>query len=586
MIYEKAMRILYIDMESEKIRLETREDLHQYLGGCGLGAKLLEENMKPRLPPLDPAQPIVLAIGPLSTIFPVMTKVAAVFISPLTGEYGESYAAGRLAMSMFLSGFDAIVITGKAKRPSYLSISSRDVQIKDARTIWGNNKGSIGRVIRNEHRKFGGKRSIIRIGTGGENLVSYACVIVDRYRHFGRLGLGALFGSKMLKAISIVGDRTMPVKNFKQYFKVYRELHKKCTESDLMQKYHDIGTPINVLPLNEIGALPTRNMRQNRFEHADKVSGEVFANDYLIRKLTCVGCPVGCIHIAQLRREFADHGYEYEALSIGYDFELIFALGIFLGLKDPKEILELIEEVEIVGLDSMSTGVVLGWATDALEEGIITENETLTPLKFGELSGYLKAVGCIASAKNEFYQHLGKGVRHAAGIYGGKDYAMQIAGNEMAGYHTGYGALAGAAVGSRHSHLCNGGYSIDQGLKDADVDPEKFAASLLKEELERCMLNSLVMCLFARKIYDRKIILEALESVGFEMTDEDLTESSRQIYAVKLRIKKALGFDLENVKLPKRFFKTPSIHGNIDENTTYEIIRKYKEKLSQVEPTL
>ena len=579
---ENSLRVLYVDMEEEKIRLEIRDDLLKFIGGCGVGAKLLEENMKPDLPPLDPAQPIVFAIGPLSYIFPVMTKVAAVFVSPLTGEYAESYAAGRLAMSMFLSGFSAIVITGKAKKPMYLSISSHNVGFKDARTLWGSNKG-IGRVIRAEQRMSGGKRSIMRIGTGGENLVSYACVTVDTYRHFGRLGLGAVFGSKHLKAISIVGDLSMPVKNFGSYFKVYRELYKRCTESDLMKKYHDIGTPINVMPLNDAGALPTKNMRQNRFEHADKVSGEVFANEYLIRKLTCVGCPVGCIHIAQLIQEFADHGYEREALSIGYDFELIFALGIFLGLEDPKDVLKLIEEVEKVCLDSMSTGVVLGWATDALKEGVITIKDTIIPLNFGEVDGYLKAVKYIAAGQNEFYKHMGKGSRHVSNVYGGANYAMQIAGNEMAGYHTGYGSLVGAAVGSRHSHLCNGGYAIDQSLQDINIDTDEFAENLLKEETERCMLNSLVMCLFARKIYDRKIILEALASVGLEMTDDDLTDAAKRIYAVKLRVKKALGFDLKDIRLPKRFFETPSIHGNLDENTTYEIISKYRDKLGQFE---
>ena len=579
---ENSLRILYVDLEAEKIRLEMREDLLQYIGGCGVGAKLLEENMKPDLPPLDPAQPIVFALGPLSYIFPVMTKVAAVFISPLTGEYGESYAGGRLAMAMFLSGFSAIVITGKAKKPTYISISSHDVSFKDARTLWGSDKG-IGRVIRAEARKSGGKRSIMRIGTGGENQVSYACVTVDTYRHFGRLGLGAVFGSKFLKAISIVGDLSMPVQDFNSYFKVYRELYKRCTESDLMKKYHDIGTPINVVPLNEAGALPTRNMLQNRFEHADKVSGEVFANEYLIRKLTCVGCPVGCIHIAQLIQEFADHGYEREALAIGYDFELIYALGIFLGLKDPKDILKLIEEVEKVCLDSMSTGVVLGWATEAFQEGIISTKETIVPLSFGEVDGYLQAVKYIAAGQNEFYKHVGKGTRHVSNVYGGRDFAMQVGGNEMAGYHTGYGSLVGAAVGSRHSHLCNGGYAVDQSLKDININTDEFAETLLKEETERCVLNSLVMCLFARKIYDRDIILEALASVGFEMTDVELTNAAKRIYAVKLRVKKALGFNLKDIRLPKRFFETPSIHGNLDESTAYEIISKYVEKLTEFE---
>jgi len=583
MLYQKTVRVLYINMETQKIRIEDREDLKEYLGGVGVASKLLEENMHPELPVLDPAQPIVFAAGALSTIYPVMTKVVAMFISPLTGELGESYAGGRMAMAMFLAGYDAIVIYGKAPNPMYLSISSNDVLFRDARSVWGSGKDNVGRIIRDEQRTHGGKRSIIRIGEAGENLVSYANVIVDRYRHFGRLGLGAVFGSKYLKAISIAGNRSVPIDNFKEYFKVYREIYNKCTDTDLMSKYHDAGTAINIEPLSAAGGLPTLNLRQASFEQAEKVSGETFSNEYLARKMACTGCPVGCIHIAQFRRAFAEHGHEYETISVAYDYELIFALGTFLGIDNPKDILELIEEIELVGLDAMSAGVALGWATEALENGIVTPDDTILTLKFGSHTEYLKAVRYLARGENEFYRNLGKGVKYASEVYGGGDYAMHIAGNEMPGYHTGYGSLIGAAAGARHSHLCNGGYSIDQGVKDFTDDPEFIAGAILKEELERCMLNSLIMCLFARKVYDRETIRSAFAAVGQEMTDEDLTEAARRIYATKLRIKKALGFDLKNVRFSKRFFETPSMRGKLNEDTAYEILMKYREKASDLE---
>lgn len=583
MIYKDNIRVLYIDMQQQKIHIEERKDLKQYLGGVGVAAKLLEENMHPELPPLDPAQPIVFAIGALSTIYPVLTKTVAMFISPLTGELGESYAGGRMAMTMFLAGFDAMVISGRAERPTYLAVSSNDVLFRDARTLWNTGNDNAGRVIRDDERSHGGKRSIIRIGPAGENQVSYACVTVDRYRHFGRLGLGAVFGSKYLKAISIVGDRSVPIENFKEYFKAYRAIYEKSVSTDLMSKYHDTGTPINIEPLSAAGGLPTLNLQQGSFEHADKVSGETFSRDYLVRKMACTGCPVGCIHIGQFRREFAEHGHEYETVSVGYDYELIFALGTFLGLDSPKDILELIEDVEIDGLDSMSAGVALGWATEALANGLVTLEDTLVPLKFGSSQEYRKAVHYISKGENEFYRNLGRGVKYAAEVYGGKDFAMHIAGNEMPGYHTGYGSLVGAAVAARHSHLCNGGYSIDQGLKDDSVDADKMVDALLKEEVERCMLNSLVMCLFARKVYDRPTILMALAAVGQELTNDDLTAIAQRNYATKLRIKKALGFDLQNVQFPKRFFETPSMHGKLDEATAYKILMKYRERLSELE---
>lgn len=578
MIYKNYIRVLHIDLSTNKIRVEHREDLCDYLGGVGVASKLLEENVKPDLDPLDEHQPIIFAIGAASTIFPVVTKTVAMFRSPHTGELGESYAGGRLAMTLFLAGYDAVVIRGKARKPSYITISRNNVEFKDARALWGLSTDEAGRIIR-EREPGGGKRSIIRIGPAGENLVSYASVCVDTYRHFGRLGLGAVFGSKNLKAITVVGDRDIPVKNFKEYFKVYQEIYKRVTDTEIMSKYHDAGTPINIEPLNAAGALPTKNLKQAVFEYGDNISGETFAHKNLVRKMACTGCPVGCIHIGQFRREF-DKGHEYEAVSVGYDYELLFALGSFLGTKTSDDVLKLIEVVENLGLDAMSTGVVLGWATEAFNKNLISEKETIVPLKFGDTENYIKAIEYIAVKKNNFYRELSKGVDRASTIYGGKEFAMALAGNEMPGYHTGYGAMIGVAVGARHSHLCNGGYSIDQSMKE--FDKEKLVEALFKEEKERCMLNSLVICLFARKVYDRKTILAALNSIGYNLTDDDLTTIAERIYRTKLRIKKSLGFDQMSVKLPKRFFETPSMKGLLDEKTAYEIMEMYNKKSEEL----
>ncbi|MHB1393923.1 MAG: aldehyde ferredoxin oxidoreductase N-terminal domain-containing protein [Clostridia bacterium] len=577
MIYEKYIRVLFIDLKNKKIRIEQREDLCGYLGGVGVASKLLEENIRPDLDPLDEEQPIILAIGAASSIYPVVTKTVAMFYSPLTRELGESYAGGRLALTMLLAGYDVIVIQGKADKPTYITLNRNDIEFKDARALWGMSSDEAGRVIR-EREPGGGKRSILRIGPAGEIMVSFASVCVDTYRHFGRLGLGAVFGSKNLKAVTIIGDRSIPVKNFKEYFKVYQEIYNKVTDTEIMSKYHDAGTPVNVEPLNEMGGLPTRNLTQNRFEHVEDISGDAFVKNNLIRKMACTGCPVGCIHIGQFRREF-DKGHDYESVCVGYDYELIFALGSFLGVKSTDGILQLIEVVEQLGLDAMSTGVVLGWATEAYMGKLVSDSDTIIPLEFGNTENYIKAIGYLANKENGFYEALSKGAYEAAEMYGGQDFAMTFAKNEMPGYHTGYGALVGAVVGARHSHLCNGGYSIDQTM--GSMDKGKIVEGIFNEEKERCMLNSLTICLFARKVYDRKTILSALNAIGYEFTDEDLTAIADRVYKTKLRIKDMLGFDLPKVRLPKRFFETPGLWGKLDEGIAYELIDMYDKKLKE-----
>ena len=576
MLYENAINVLYIDLTTGKIEIKRRTDLAGYLGGVGVASKLLDETMRPELPPLAPEQPIILAIGAISGIYPLITKTVAMFISPLTDELGESYAGGRLALTLSMAGYDAIVIQGKASHPSYIAIDGGNIKIKDARPIWGMDSDVVGQFIR-DHEKGSGKRSILRIGPAGEKLIKFASVCVDTYRHFGRLGLGAVMGSKQVKAIIITGGKSTKIKDVKDYFGVYQTIFKSVTGTDLMAKYHDLGTSINIETINALGALPTKNLTVNRFDGADQISGEAFAKNNLVRKMACTGCPVGCIHIGQFRREF-DKGYEYESVSVGYDYELIYSLGSLLGISKTDEILHLIEAVEKTGLDAISTGVALAWATESLMNGIVTEAETLLPLAFGNSEKYYQAIMYLANRENNFYHVLGEGTRFAGATFGGKHFALQVAGNEIPGYHTGYGNLVGLTVGARHSHLCNGGYAVDQSI--TTFDENKAVDTLFNEELERCLLNSLVICLFARKEYNRETVLKALNAVGYTLSDTDLTTIAKRIYTTKLHIKEKLGFDPRQVKLPKRFFETPCIHGTLDSSVAERMINRYVEKCS------
>lgn len=561
-------RILYIDLTKKKIRIEAREDLKQYIGGVGIATKLLEENMVPGKSPLDPEQPIVLAIGIVSTVLPLMTKTVATFISPLTGEFGESYAGGRLAYTIFNAGFDAVVLTGKANSLSYLVIEEDNVEFRDARSFKGMGADVIGQYMR-AVGGFSGKRSIIRIGPAGENLSKIACVNVDTYRHFGRLGLGACFGSKNLKAIVFSGMTDMPIPDVKKYFATYREIYARVTTTTLMSKYHDLGTAINVKVLNDKGSLPTRNLQATSFEHVDDISGETMAEKNLKRKVACVGCPIGCIHIGQVRRLFGE-GYDYQSFDVSYDYELISAMGSLIGINNTDDVLELISEVEEIGYDVISAGCCLAWATEMYLKGLVTEKETLIPLSFGDKDSYIKALGFMKSGKTDFYKALANGIVEATSKYGGEDFGLQIAGNEMPQYHTGYGSIVGYAFGARHSHLCNGGYSIDQKMKEFNKD--ELVDKIFDEEIGRNLLNSLIACLFARSVYDNDTIHKALSGLGIEYTADELREASERIYATKLRIKKKLGFDIKNVKIPKRILETEAMGKKVDPEIVKELL--------------
>ena len=576
-------RVLYIDLARRRSWVENRADLIEAgIGGSGTAIRLLNEECPPGADPLSPENPIILAVGPLVGHFPLAAKTVAMFKSPHTGNLGESHAGGRSAVAIRMAGYGAIVIRGRSASPIYLVIDGDQVHFRDASALWGLHSAYTAGSVLREREKGSGMRTILRIGRAGERMVSYAGVIAETYRHFGRLGLGAVFGSKQLKALVISGRRTLPVADRKTYRVVYDELYQAATRSELMKKYHELGTAINVNPLNAIGGLPTRNLQSGRFEGADCISGEKLAAEYLGRRVACAHCPVACVHLAALRIPYEKDPYFYKTSMISYDHEPIFATGSMLGISNAPGMLTLMDEIEVQGLDVMSAGVALAWATEAQQHGIITEKETGgLRLEFGQAETYIQAVERIVSQPTEFYQALAKGAAHASSVYGGEEYALVFGKNEMPGYHTGPGCYLGYLTGARHSHPDSAGYSLDQkaAQKGEMLEPEKTADTLLKEESWRQVLSSLVVCMFARGIYTEDAASRALASTGIQRTGEELVHQGIETLRLKNAFKKREGFDFETLPIPKRIFETLSPVGKIDEGFMRRAIARFAEQV-------
>jgi len=577
-------KVLYIDLSKRRSWVEDQSELFSdRLGGVGVAIKLLEEELPKGADPLDPDNVIVFAVGPLTGLYPMASKTVALFKSPLTGNLGESHAGGRSAVAIRLTGYGAIVIKGASESPIYLAIHNGRVFFRDASGLWGVGSSlTVGRVIR-EREPGAGVRTIMRIGRAGERLVRYACVNTETYRHFGRLGLGAVFGSKKLKAVVISGKSSINVKDPASYRKVYDRIYEMATKTALMRKYHDIGTSMNVQPLNTIRGLPTRNLKEASFEEAHMISGENLAENYLGRRVACSHCPVACIHLAALREPYEDEPYFYKTTMISYDYELIYALGSMLGVSDPEGMLRLMNEVEVLGMDAISTGVVLAWMTEAYERGVISDDDTagLKP-RWGDWRVYLKAIRMIVEQPTEFYRDLAMGVAYAASKNGGEDYALAFGGNEMPGYHTGPAAHLGFLTGARHSHLDSAGYSLDQRLLKKGLKPsvEKVVDYLISEESWRQILSSLVVCYFARGIYRPEMVEEALKPVGYSLDVEALRKLGLEILRDKNRFKVREGFNPEKLKPPKRIYETPTPLGHVDEKSMEEAVKLFYERLA------
>lgn len=581
---DPIQKILYVDLARRRYWVDERPELFQkYIGGSGVAIKLLLEECKQGVDPLSPENPIIFAVGPLNCVFPMASKTVAMFKSPLTGNLGESHAGGRSGIALRSAGFGALVIRGASDIPIYLSIYDGKVNFRDGRVLWGMRSSyTVGRVVREREPKAG-LRTIMRIGRAGEKMVRFACVITETYRHFGRLGLGAVFGSKKLKAITIAGTNNIRVKDIKAYKDFYQEIFRSEITSPALKKYHDIGTPMNVIPLNKLQALPAYNLKSASLDGAEHISGEHLAENYLSRRVSCGHCPVSCIHLAALREPYEKEPYFYKTTMISYDYEPIYALGSMLGITSPEGLLKLIDEVEVAGLDAMSCGVALAWATEAVEKGVVSSGSegTIVNLRWGDYNAYIQAVDYIVEQPNEFYKALAQGVEYAALKYMGLEYALTFGRNEMPGYHTGPAAHISYLTGARHSHLDSAGYSLDQKLlaSKGTPTPSSVANTLFEEEAWRQILSSLVICFFSREIYKPETVQRALKIVGWDLGLDDMKKIGYEILALKHLFKQREGFSVEALRIPKRILETPTPFGKLDDVFIKEAVKEYFARL-------
>lgn len=571
-------RILEIDLTNKETKIYTDNQLFKnFLGGTGTATELLHRYCDPRIDPLSSENAIILSIGPFSNIFPVATKTVALFKSPLTGELGESHAGGRVAMGIYNAGFSAVVVRGKSEYPVYLSIENDKVEFKRANTLWGKSALATYRILRETEKKKPGKCSIIRIGPAGERRSLFACVTADNQRHFGRLGLGAVFGSKKLKAMVFHGDHYQKISDPKAFKKIYDRIYEAVVNSEIMDKYHDLGTSANILPLSNIGGLPTRNFTQGFFEGAREISGEEFARKHLLQQIACAHCQCGCIHLGMLREEFGSE-HSYKSFKVSYDYELIYSLGSNLSINCTDDILRILHLAEKQGWDAISLGVTLSWATEAYVHGIINSKETDgLDINFGDAETYLEIIRRMISSHNQFYADLEKGAAFCAEKYGGKDFSMVFGKNEAPGYMTGENAFTAWLLGVRHSHLDNAGYSIDQKALSKDIPVEEQVKKLVEEGVHRMLLNSLVLCLFARKIYSMDVIIEGLKAVGIDRDEKSLNDLAMKIYQRKYDFKKKCGFDPEKVEIPEKLYNVTTASGKVNRERMKKRLLLYRQ---------
>lgn len=424
-------KILRVDLTSGKIEVEEPGEVfyRTYLGGGGLASYYLLKELNPGTPPLAPENMLIFASSVISGA-PIagMTRYTVAAKSPLTGAYGEAEAGGFFGPELKFSGFDAVIITGRAARPSYLWIHDGQAEVRSAGKIWGLETGPAQQAIREELNEQ--RARVALIGPAGENLVRYACVVNELKHANGRCGMGAVMGSKNLKAVAVRGTKKLELQDPEKFQALSRSLAELIGQHGPNKALRKLGTPNLVMALNTQGILPTRNFHTGVFEGAEKISGEKMAETILKTEEGCYACAVRCKRAVEVPAGPYATSCEYG----GPEYETLGSLGSLLLIDDLAAIAKGNELCNRYGLDTISAGVAIGMAMECYENGILTRADTEgVDFKFGNAQAMIQGLGWIALRRKGLGDILAEGVKSAAAKIGkgAEKYALHIKGQEL-----------------------------------------------------------------------------------------------------------------------------------------------------------
>jgi aldehyde:ferredoxin oxidoreductase len=394
MSYGYTGNILHVDLSSKKHRIENLEEnfYRTYWGGRALALYYMLNQMKPHVDPLSPDNLLIFAPSVLtSTPAPAIPRYTVCAKSPLTGAQGEAEAGGWWGPELKKAGFDAIIFKGSSPTPVYLYIKDCKVEIKDASHLWGKDTGTTQRIIKSELADD--KIRIAQIGPAGENLVRFAN-IVNELKHFnGRNGLGAVMGSKKLKAIAVRGTKSIDLYDKEKVNQVTKEITKRIMDNPLSRDLRNLGTPATVRSLYEAGCLPSYNWTTGYFKEGENLTAETYNKTILKKTVGCYACPIRCKRVVEIN----ESGLKVDPAYGGPEYETIASLGSLCGISDLKYIAKANELCNKYTMDTISTGMVIAFAMQCFQEGLLTKKDTGgIEFTFGNKEAMLKMIEKIA----------------------------------------------------------------------------------------------------------------------------------------------------------------------------------------------
>lgn len=591
MLKSYAGKIAWIDLSNNAIRIEALDEpiARKYLGGKGLGAYLLYKYLPAKTDPLDPENLLIFVTGPLTgTLFPAVARSAVVTKSPLTGTFLDSYSGSYLGPHLKYAGYDAMVISGKADRPSYVWIDEGKITIKDAEDLWGLPCPRAEQLLK---EKLGKSISVAAIGPAGEKGVRFANIF-SQSRAYGRGGSGAVMGSKNVKAVAVSGNIKLAIDDDVRFKAIVRSCRQKIAAHPLVGKkgsFPRVGTMHTVDLTQETGTLPSQNWQENTSTQSDFVGSEDFEK-FIVRPRACFGCPIGC------SRETRVEVDGDEIITEGPEYETIYAFGANCGIDDPQIIVAADQLCDEYGMDTISCGGVIGFAMECFEKELLSETDTdgLT-LQFGNKHALVEMIHRIGKREG-IGRLLSEGVKRAATkIKGSEFFAIHVKGLELPGYDPRgmKGQALTYALSDRGGcHLRSN--TLRTELMGLPVALDRYSyenkAEMVREiQLRPVIFNSVVACFFSTFALTIEDYAEAISAAtGWPLTPEKLLLIAERIWNLTRLFNVREGFQKADDTLPERLFtqassKGPS-KGEVVDRASFEKMRETYYRIAGWDP--
>ncbi|MBZ4663567.1 MAG: Aldehyde ferredoxin oxidoreductase [Caloramator sp.] len=549
--------ILRVNLTTGEIKKEQLDKnlAEKFIGGRGLATKLYYDEVGAKVDPFDEKNKIIIATGPLTgTIAPTGGRYMVVTKSPLTGTIACSNSGGFFGAELKNAGYDMIIIEGRAQTPVYLWIEDDVVEIRDASHLWG----KVVSETTDELKKVSKEKSrVLCIGPAGEKLSKVAAVINDYDRAAGRSGVGAVMGSKNLKAIVAKGTGKVELKFEDELKQTVQDCIKKLRDNGVTgQGLPTYGTAVLVNIINENGVFPTNNFKEAYFEKADNISGETMTDKYLVRKNPCYRCPIACGRWVKIEALNMEAG--------GPEYETLWAFGADCGIDDIQAIFLANHLCNEYGLDTISTGATIAAAMELYEKGLIKDDEVEgTPLKFGNKDAIIEWTKKMG-LREGFGDKLAEGSYRLCEMYGVPELSMSVKKQELPAYDPRAIQGHGLEYATSNRGGCHvRGYMISPEILGL---PEKLDRHSLENKAEwvkvfqdlTAVIDSLGLCLFTSFALGAEDYAKLLDAAcGFNYDKDSILEAGDRIYNLERMFNLDAGINPSEDTLPKRLLTEP-----------------------------